>query len=54
MCDIEAVAKRIAADPEYIENMRQADEDLAAGRTHPLSQVLDELRDEAGKHSDSN
>ena len=30
--------------PEFIEDMRQAEEDIAAGRTRPLDEVMAELK----------
>ncbi len=36
----------LANAPEFVEGMRQADEDLAAGRVHSLESVLEEIRAE--------
>lgn len=33
----------LAHAPEFIDDMRQADEDLAAGRTQPLEEVMADL-----------
>jgi nicotinamide mononucleotide transporter len=38
------VALAIVQDPEFRRNMDQADRDFAAGKTRPLSEILEELR----------
>lgn len=49
MSDQDREEEVLARDPEFVQGRADADAALAAGRTEPLSKVLDELDSEAGR-----